>query len=226
MGVTDPDPTHWTPSGFEQPQRFQVRLFDAAPTLVTDFPVTMNGCDTRQMRVRWRTLHTPIVAGIAPFTDRGRAVVIGTRTPDVRDSGTMWLGSCEQPAFVGPGDIEDLVVEVTVFEPAVDPSVTPATEPPAASGPACSERAARPAIDGSGAVDPGTVYTIPALACDGGWAWGTISNRDFGEARFILSAAGSDWVVVDLGTAICPTRDGMPADVAAKIVPPGEEDCG
>src|SRR5437762_3265708 len=54
LGTTDPDPSHWAASGFEKPQRFQVRLFDAKPTLVKDFPVTMNGCDTRQLRVAWR----------------------------------------------------------------------------------------------------------------------------------------------------------------------------
>jgi hypothetical protein len=119
MGGTDPDPTHWAPSQQQASQRIQVRLFDSEPAVVPDFPLTMNGCGTRQLRVAWRVIGAPIVAGIAPYLIRGEPVVLEQSLADTRTSGTMWLSGCEQPAFIGPGNIDDMVVEVTVFELAV-----------------------------------------------------------------------------------------------------------
>ena len=57
---TDADPSHWRPSDTEPERNLQVRVFDdSAYQIVADFPVTMNGCGTRQTAVRWRSLGRP-----------------------------------------------------------------------------------------------------------------------------------------------------------------------
>jgi hypothetical protein len=213
------------PSDNQAPSRIQFRLFDSNPTLVPDFGVTMNDCGTAQLRVQWRALGGAVVAGISFFTDAGQPVTIDQQTTGKRQSGSMWLSTCEQPVFIGPGGIDDVVVETAVFVPAMGaPQATlPATVP---SQPQCSKPNVMDVIRRSGAVAEGASFTIPELACDSGWAWGAISNPDFGGAVFILTATGDRWTLVDLGSAICPTREGMPPAVAARIVPPGEADCG
>jgi len=120
VGGTDPDPSHWTLSQGEPPQRLQVRLFSNQPALVRDFPVTMNDCDTRQLHVSFRTLSgNGITAGFAFFTDPGQPITITKQVAGVVSSGSMILGGCEQPVFASASGIEDLVVEVAIFEPAV-----------------------------------------------------------------------------------------------------------
>ena len=123
-GQTDTDPSHWAPSGSEAPQRIQQRIFgEDPPTLVAGFPVTMNGCNLRQLRVKWRSVDGPVTAGIADYADAT------TPPPDVRRlqppalQGAMTLNGCEQPAFRAPtqpsgANLANVVVEVTVYEPA------------------------------------------------------------------------------------------------------------
>lgn len=124
VGLTDTNPAHWAPSTYEQPQRIQQRIYgDDPPTLVSNFPVTMNGCNTRQLRVKWRSVDSPVAAGIADYADTT------TPPPNVRRqqpptlNGTMTLGGCEQPAFrtftqPGGANLANIVVEVAVFDPA------------------------------------------------------------------------------------------------------------
>jgi hypothetical protein len=116
VGQTDTNPAHWAPATYERPQRIQQRIHgDDPPTLVNDFPVTMNGCDTRQLRVKWRSVDSPVAAGIADYADATTPPPEVTQQQPPTLQGTMTLGGCEQPAYRGSANI---VVEVTVYEPA------------------------------------------------------------------------------------------------------------
>jgi hypothetical protein len=82
---------------------------------VNGFPVTMNGCVSRQLRVKWRSVDSPVAVGIADYADAT------TPPPEITEEqlptlqGAMTLNGCEQPAYRGSANI---VVEVTVYEPA------------------------------------------------------------------------------------------------------------
>jgi hypothetical protein len=124
IGQTDINPAHWVVSAYEKPQRIQQRIYgDDPPTLVSGFPTTMNGCATRQLRVRWRSVDSPVAAGITDYSDPT------TPPPQVRQQqapaleGSMTLNGCEQPAFrtstqPSGSNLANIVVEVTIFEPA------------------------------------------------------------------------------------------------------------
>jgi hypothetical protein len=124
IGQTDTNLAHWAPSGYEQPQRIQQRIFGAEPpTLVADFPVTMNGCNLRQLRVKWRSVDSPVAARITDYSGPS------TPPPEVRQQqppalqGTMTLNGCEQPAFrtypqPSGANLANIVVEVAAYEPA------------------------------------------------------------------------------------------------------------
>ena len=124
VGQTDTDPAHWAPSGHEQPLRIQQRIFGAdPPTLVGDFPVTMNGCNLRQLRVKWRSVDSPVAAGIADYTDPTTPPAEIRQQQPPATQGTMTLGGCEQPDFrtypqPSGSNLANVVVEVTVYEPA------------------------------------------------------------------------------------------------------------
>lgn len=124
VGQTDTNPAHWAPSGYEKPQRIQQRIFGAdPPTLVAGFPVTMNGCGTRQLRVKWRSVDSPVAAGITDSSDpTSPPPQVRKQQPPVLQ-GTMTLSGCEQPAFrtytqPDGANLANVVVEVTVYEPA------------------------------------------------------------------------------------------------------------
>jgi hypothetical protein len=124
MGQTDANPAHWAPSGYEKPQRIQQRIFGAdPPTLVAGFPVTMNGCNTRQLRVKWRSVDSPVAAGITDYSDPTTPPPTVRRQQPPALQGTMTVGGCEQPAYrtytqPGGANLANVVVEVTVYEPA------------------------------------------------------------------------------------------------------------
>jgi hypothetical protein len=97
-------------------------VFDDGWVHVSDFPVTMNGCDTRQLRVTWRSISEPVRAGVSYFRDPwDETPIVPDQVGDASQSGTLLLGGCEQPAFsAAPGDgISDIAVEVSVYYPAV-----------------------------------------------------------------------------------------------------------
>lgn len=118
---TDTDASHWRPSDAEPPQDLQARVFDDSRwQLVADFPVTMNGCDSRQIAVRWRSLGLPVIAGIAFFKDSfDTSPVEPNPVGEPAQEGSMLLSGCEQPAFVAqPGEsISDIAVSATVNSP-------------------------------------------------------------------------------------------------------------
>ena len=122
VGLTDDDPSHWAPSGFEADQTFQLRVFSVDSwELVDGFPVTMNGCDTRQLRVHWRALSSSIRPAIASYWPDALGPVTPDQIGDPATEGTMILNSCEQPAFQllpSPGTLANLTLEVSVFDPA------------------------------------------------------------------------------------------------------------
>lgn len=88
----------------------------------------MNGCDTRQLRVQWRSLSAEVISGYKPYTPDDMEWV-PEEEAEPATSGSMILGSCEEPTFrlplteslteEGGSPVVDLVVEVEVFDPAV-----------------------------------------------------------------------------------------------------------
>lgn len=118
---TDADPSHWHLSDTEPERNLQVRVYDDSEfQIVADFPVTMNGCDTRQTAVRWRSLGRPVIAGATGYRDSSNtSPVDAAQVGDPAQEGTMLLNGCEQPAFAArPGEsISDIAVTVTVNRP-------------------------------------------------------------------------------------------------------------
>ncbi|HEV7763247.1 MAG TPA: hypothetical protein VGO78_29755, partial [Acidimicrobiales bacterium] len=54
-----------------------------------------------------------------------------------------------------------------------------------------------------------------------GYGW-VVILADFGDSATVLFAGtgtGTDIELLDLGSSVCPTRVGMPADVAARLAP-------
>jgi hypothetical protein len=96
-------------------------VFDSTTwTIVTGFPVTMNGCDTRQISVRWRSLNGSVRPAITSYWDPTLGDIEADQVGDPATEGTMLLNSCEQPAFQllpSPGTIENLTVEAAINEP-------------------------------------------------------------------------------------------------------------
>jgi serine/threonine protein kinase len=121
IGLTDTDPSHWVPSDYEATQTFQLRVFDSTTwTIVTGFPVTMNGCDTRQISVQWRSLNGSVRPAITSYWDPTLGDIEADQVGDPATEGTMLLNGCEQPAFQllpSPGTIENLTVRAAINEP-------------------------------------------------------------------------------------------------------------
>jgi hypothetical protein len=98
------------------------------------------------------------------------------------------------------------------------------TAPPATGG--CDAGAVRDAIDASGGVAPDLSYEITYLTCANGYGWAVISS-DVGEsATVLLRVEGNGTEVLNLGTSVCTTDVGIPADIAARIAPPGQDPFG
>ncbi len=128
VGTTDLDPEHWVADS-RGTVRYDVRVFEE-PDVVFDYPVSMNGCDRGQQRIRWRSLGEDVVAGFRFFTDDFSSVpVMPEEEASASMSGTLILGSCEEPTFrvsdavanEDPLDnrLTDIVVEVESYVPAV-----------------------------------------------------------------------------------------------------------
>lgn len=118
-GDTDLDESHWGPPEPGGDVALSERIFDTEWQYITDFPVTMNGCNTWQKRIRWRSLGAPLHSGISYYNPDPQQYPI-----DVYESGgpsmegTMVLGGCEQPAFATDGDgLSDIVVDVNEHYP-------------------------------------------------------------------------------------------------------------
>lgn len=111
---TDPDPDHWMPSRYEAPFQAQIRLFDQTPQRIPSFPYTQNGCGTRQIHVKWRTLGGEAVSGYSFWSDTPES-----EAPPATE-GTLIVGGCHDAMFRSQaGTIVDIVVEVSVMDPAV-----------------------------------------------------------------------------------------------------------
>lgn len=127
VGLTDTDPSHWIASDHEATQTFQLRVFDSATwETIFEFPVTMNGCDQRQLRVRWRSLSSSVRPAIGSYWPPDLEASSGPLRPDVvgdpATEGSMVMNGCEQPAFQllpEPGTIANVAVEVAVYQPGV-----------------------------------------------------------------------------------------------------------
>jgi serine/threonine protein kinase len=119
VGQTDLDPSRWRPSDGEPGQAFNMRVFDAWDH-VYEFPVTMNGCDTRQPRVAWRSIDGPVEAGVSDFRDTwDDSPIEPEQIAPPAQSGTLLLNSCEQPAFRSASGVSNIAVEVSIHYPAV-----------------------------------------------------------------------------------------------------------
>lgn len=121
VGATDTDLSHWTQlEGDHGLERFVFRLFDDQFTPVQGFPVTMNGCAIRQLRVRWRSTDTEVLSGYTDYLDPGMKVTV-LEQRELSMSGTMALNGCEQPIFASPepSAIQNILIEVRTYAPAV-----------------------------------------------------------------------------------------------------------
>ena len=95
---------------------------------------------------------------------------------------------------------------------------------PAAAA-ACDEATLRDAISESSAVSPDLVYEVTYLKCAEGYGWAVITANGDGAIIF-LTISDAGMTLLDLGSGICAPEAGIPADVAAKIAPPGEDPTG
>lgn len=97
------------------PVKLTLRLFEKGrPTLVDDFPVTMNGCSNGMSTTRWRSLVGEVTAAVTSFTDHPDNV----DRSDIRERTTARAGlvrtehQCDQPVFISSVDgIVDVAVE-------------------------------------------------------------------------------------------------------------------
>jgi hypothetical protein len=97
------------------------------------------------------------------------------------------------------------------------------TTPPAGS---CEEAAVRQAIANSDAIAPSLTFEFTHLKCAEGFGWAMIS-ADIGETATVLfKVSGTDVELLNLGTSVCATDAGIPADVAAQLAPPGRPPLG
>lgn len=115
----DLNPDRWRLAPQEPPQDLQQRVFDTWE-VVYDFPNTMNGCDTRQLRVRWRSLGVDVQPGIF----LGVQEIVPQAVGDFGESGTMIMSGCDQPVFRAEQNspegtsLADVAVNVEVYYPA------------------------------------------------------------------------------------------------------------
>lgn len=90
------------------------------------------------------------------------------------------------------------------------------TAPPVGS---CDEAAVREAIANADAVASEVSFEFTYLKCAEGFGWAEIL-ADFGDTATVLFAgSGTDVELLNLGTSVCATDSGIPADVAAQLAP-------
>lgn len=90
----------------------------------------------------------------------------------------------------------------------------------------CEEAAVRQAIANSDAIAPSLTFEFTHLKCAEGFGWAMIS-ADIGETATVLfKVSGTDVELLNLGTSVCATDAGIPADVAAQLAPPGRPPLG
>jgi hypothetical protein len=100
------------------------------------------------------------------------------------------------------------------------PVSPPAAASPRASGGVCDAAAVHDAIASSDAVAPELAFEVTYLGCADRFGWAEIA-ADFGDGATVLfEGTGPDIVLLDLGTAVCPTEAGMPASIATRLAPP------
>lgn len=99
------------------PVRLTLRLFDDQPTVIDDFPVTMNGCLQGLSTTRWRSLAADVEAAVTSYpADPSNP---DPDPSDIRDATVGRAGlvrtehQCDQPVFTarGTSGILDVVVE-------------------------------------------------------------------------------------------------------------------
>jgi hypothetical protein len=86
-------------------------------------------------------------------------------------------------------------------------------------GGSCDEAAVREAIVNSDAVDPSLSFEFTYLRCAEGFGWATISVEHGDAATVLFKGSGSDVELLNLGSSVCTTDAGIPADVAAQLAP-------
>jgi hypothetical protein len=86
-------------------------------------------------------------------------------------------------------------------------------------GGSCDEAAVREAIVNSDAVDPSLSFEFTYLRCAEGFGWATISVEHGDAATVLFKGYGSDVEPLNLGSSVCTTDAGIPADVAAQLAP-------
>jgi hypothetical protein len=69
------------------------------------------------------------------------------------------------------------------------------------------------------------VYEVTHLECAHGYGWAVITS-DMDGADVFLRISDAGMTLTNLGTGICAPEDGIPADVAAEIAPPGVDPTG
>jgi hypothetical protein len=86
-------------------------------------------------------------------------------------------------------------------------------------GGSCDETAVRDAIANSDALDPSLRFEFTYLRCAEGFGWATISVEHGDSATVLFKGSGSDVELLNLGSSVCTTDAGIPADVAAQLAP-------
>jgi hypothetical protein len=99
---------------------------------------------------------------------------------------------------------------------ATETTTSTVTPPPVGS---CDEAAVREAIANADAVETEVSFEFTYLKCAEGFGWAEIL-ADFGDSATVLFAgSGTDVELLNLGTWVCATDSGIPADVAAQLAP-------
>lgn len=110
------------PSTVEHPLTGTTRVFADRPNYIPDFPITMNGCNTRAMRTHWRSLGQPVTVGVAFFNDSPERVTRADASKaQTGTSGWTDTGGCEQPVFftgTSPGNLVDVAYEARIYDAA------------------------------------------------------------------------------------------------------------
>jgi hypothetical protein len=99
------------------------------------------------------------------------------------------------------------------------PTNTTASAETTPSAGSCDEAAVREAIADSDAIDPSLRLEVTYLRCAGGFGWATISVEHGDSATVLFKGSGSDVQLLTLGSSVCTTDAGIPADVATQLAP-------
>jgi hypothetical protein len=133
----------------------------------------------------------------------GDDTVSTTGTPSTSET----TSTTEASATTGTGSL-------TEAPAASEITTSTVTTPPVGS---CDEAAVREAIANADAADGSFEFTY--LKCAEGFGWAEIL-ADFGDQATVLFAgSGTDVELLNLGTSVCATDSGIPADVAAQLAP-------